>query len=110
MGVVIAGGSDFPVEYPNPLFGLHAGVTRQSQDNLPVGGWLPSQKQTRAEALASFTEGAAYAAHQEKTLGKLLPGYWADFILLQDDYFQQPAQDIWKNEVLATYVAGKRIF
>jgi predicted amidohydrolase YtcJ len=28
-GVVIAGGSDFPVESPNPFYGIHASVTRR---------------------------------------------------------------------------------
>ena len=28
-GVVIAGGSDFPVESPNPFYGIHAAVTRR---------------------------------------------------------------------------------
>jgi predicted amidohydrolase YtcJ len=109
-GAVLAGGSDFPVEYANPFFGLHAAVTRQSQDNQPPGGWLPEQKITREQTLSMFTEGAAYAAHQEKVLGKLLPGYYADFILVRDDYFEVPEQDIWKNKVLATFVAGEKVF
>ena len=107
---VVAGGSDFPVESPNPFFGLHAAVTRQSQDNQPSGGWLPHEKLTRDEALSIFTEGAAYAAHQEKVIGRLLPGYYADFILVRDNYFEVPEQDIWKNKVLATYVAGRRVY
>lgn len=107
---VVAGGSDFPVESANPFFGLHAAVTRQSQDNQPSGGWLPREKLTRDEALSIFTEGAAYAAHQEKVIGRLLPGYYADFILVRDNYFEVPELDIWKNKVLATYVAGKRVY
>lgn len=107
---VVAGGSDFPVESPNPFFGLHAAVTRQSQDNQPSGGWLPQEKLARDEALSIFTEGAAYAAHQEKVIGRLLPGYYADFILVRDNYFEVPEQDIWNNQVLATYVAGRRVY
>ncbi len=109
-GAVLAGGSDFPVESPNPFFGLHAAVTRQDQDNQPAGGWLPEEKLSRSEALSLFTEGAAYAAHQEHTLGRLLPGYEADFILVRDDYFRVPVEDIWKNQVLATWVAGQKVF
>lgn len=109
-GAHVAGGSDFPVESPNPFFGLHAAVTRQSQDNLPEGGWLPNEKLTREQALSLFTEDAAYAAHQENSLGKLLPGFAADFILVEDDYFTVPEQDIWKNTVKATYVAGRRVY
>ena len=109
-GAAVAGGSDFPVEYANPFFGLHAAVTRQSQDNQPPGGWLPDQKLTREQTLSLFTENAAWAAHQENVIGKLLPGYAADFILVRDDYFKVPEQDIWKNKVLATYVNGVKVY
>mgnify|MGYP000408640416 CR=1 FL=1 len=50
-GVVLANGSDFPVELANPWHGLYASVTRQSRDGLPEGGWYPDQALTRAEAL-----------------------------------------------------------
>lgn len=109
-GATMAGGSDFPIEPPNPFYGLHAAVTRQSRDNQPLDGWMPEQKLSREESLSLFTEDAAYSAHQENLVGRLLPGYYADFILVEDDYFTVPAQEIWKNKVLATYVAGKRVF
>lgn len=109
-GARLAGGSDFPVESANPFFGLHAAVTRQSQDNQPAGGWLPKQKLSREVTLGLFTEDAAYSAHQEAVIGKLRPGYAADFILVRDDYFTVPEQDLWKNQVLATYVAGQLVF
>ncbi len=109
-GVATAGGSDFPVESPNPFFGLHAAVTRQDHGNQPAGGWLPDQKLTREQALALFTEGAAWAAHQERETGRLLPGYRADFILVRDDYFQVPERDIWRNKVLQTWVGGEQVY
>ncbi len=109
-GAQLAGGSDFPVESANPFFGLHAAVTRQSQDNQPPGGWLPGEKLTRDETLSLFTEWAAWSAHQEHVIGKLTPGYAADFILVRDDYFETPAENIWKNKVLQTWVSGLRVF
>ena len=110
MNAKIASGSDFPVESANPFWGLHAAVTRQSQANLPAGGWYPGQAMTREEALYSFTLGAAYAAHQETTLGSLEPGKWADFIVIDQDYFSMPASDIWKTKVLQTWVAGEKVY
>ncbi len=109
-GANLAGGSDFPVEHPNPFFGLYSAISRQGQDGEPEGGWLPRQKLNREEALYLFTEGAAYAAHQEHVLGRLAPGYYADFILIDEDYFSMPEADIWKTQVLETWVAGKRIY
>lgn len=109
-GTVIAGGSDFPVESDNPFFGLHAAVTRTDHDNQPPGGWHPEQAMTLAEAFRAFTLSAAYAEHQEKTLGSLEPGKWADFILIDRDLFSIAPSDIWKIQVLETWLAGEKVY
>lgn len=109
-GTRLAGGSDFPVEPPNPLFGLHAAVTRTDRAGDPLGGWRPQEKLSREASLSLFTEWAAYATHEEQFLGRLEPGYAADFVMLGDDYFEQPEQEIWRNQILATVVAGKVVF
>jgi predicted amidohydrolase YtcJ len=108
-GTRIAGGSDFPVESPNPFFGLHAAVTRTDHAGQPPGGWHSEQAMTLVEAFRAFTLDAAYAQHQEKTLGSLEPGKWADFILIDRDLFKMPPQDIWKIHVAQTWVAGARV-
>jgi predicted amidohydrolase YtcJ len=108
-GAIIANGSDFPVESPNPFFGLHAAITRQDQNNEPPGGWFPEESMTREEAFASFTIDAAYAGHQESIIGSLEPGKKADFILIDRDLFAVPASEIWQTEVLQTWVNGRRI-
>ena len=109
-GAIIASGSDFPVELPNPFHGLHAAVARQDRSDLPEGGWYADQVMTRAEALHSFTLAAAYAAHQETRLGSLEPGKWADFILVDRDYFEIPAAEIDDIRVIQTWVGGKLVY
>ena len=109
-GVVLANGSDFPVELSNPFHGLYASVTRQGRDGEPEGGWYADQALTRAEALHSFTLAAAYAARQEDRLGSLEPGKWADFIIIDRDYFTIPAAQIDDIVVLETWVGGKQAF
>jgi predicted amidohydrolase YtcJ len=109
-GAVLASGSDFPVELPNPFHGLYAAVTRQDRDGLPEGGWYIDQGLNRAEALHSFTLAATFAAHQEDRLGSLEPGKWADFIVIDRDYFHIPAAEIDDIQVLETWVAGKRMY
>ncbi len=109
-GAVIASGSDFPVELTNPFHGLYAAVTRQDRNGLPAGGWYPGEALNRAEALHSFTLAAAFAAHQEDRLGSLEPGKWADFIIVDRDYFEIPAEQIDDIQVLETWVAGKRVY
>ena len=109
-GSIIASGSDFPVEYANPFFGLHAAVTRQDQSNQPPGGWRYEESITIDEALRSFTLDAAWAAHQEQQLGGLTKDKWADFILIDQNIFQIPPEDLWKTKVLQTWLAGKLVY
>ncbi|NHZ85399.1 MAG: amidohydrolase family protein [Planctomycetia bacterium] len=58
--VIIPCGSDFPVEVPNPLIGIHNAVTRQDAKGYPEGGWLPEQRMTIKEAIKGYTIWAAY--------------------------------------------------
>ena len=109
-GAIIASGSDFPVEPANPFLGLYAAVTRQDRAGLPEGGWYSEQAMSREEALRSFTLHAAWAARQEDRLGSLEPGKWADFILIDRDYFQIPDEEIDDIRVLQTWVGGKLVY
>lgn len=109
-GTVVAAGSDFPVEHSNPFYGLYSAVTRMGHDGMPEGGWYPEENMSRTEALRAFTVDAAYSAHQEEIMGSLEPGKWADFIIIDSDYFEIDASEIWKTEVLETWVAGKPVY
>ena len=108
-GARIANGSDFPVEHPNPFYGLHASVTRQDQQNEPPGGWYSEENMSLVEALASFTIDAAYAGHQEGELGSLEPGKKADFIILDRDIFAVSPTELWQTRVYETWVNGLKI-
>jgi predicted amidohydrolase YtcJ len=109
-GSRIACGSDFPVESPNPFYGLHAAVTRQDAAGQPAAGWYAKQAMTLKEAFRCFTLDAAWAARQEKTLGSLEAGKWADFIVIDHDLFTMPARDIHAVKVLQTWVGGKNVY
>ena len=109
-GTVIAAGSDFPVEHPNPFHGLYSATTRMDHQGRPAGGWYADQAMTLAEALRAFTLDAAYAGHQEDQLGSLEPGKWADFILIDRDIFEVPAAELWQVQVLETWVGGLRVY
>jgi predicted amidohydrolase YtcJ len=109
-GTVIASGSDFPVSSALPLEGMHAAVTRTDREGKPAGGWFPQEAMTPAEALRSFTLDAAYAAHQERVLGSLKPGKWADFLLVDTDPFNLPTgKAMWQTGVLQTWVGGRQV-
>jgi predicted amidohydrolase YtcJ len=109
-GSRIACGSDFPVESPNPFFGIHAAVTRQDASGQPIAGWYPNQAMSLKEAFRCFTLDAAYAGHAENSLGSLEPGKWADFIVIDQDLFKVSPYDIYKTSVLQTWVGGKAVY
>lgn len=109
-GSIVVSGSDYPVELANPFDGIHAAVTRQNKANQPEGGWLPEEAMTIEEAMRSFSIDAAWGAHQEDSLGGLTKGKWADFIVIDQDIYNIPAEDIWKTQVLETWLAGKLVY
>jgi len=109
-GSRIACGSDFPIESPNPFAGIHSAVTRQDMSGTPNGGWYEEQAMTLQEAFRCFTLDAAWAAHQEKAIGSLEQGKWADFIVTDKDLFTVPATEIGKIGVLETWVGGQQVY
>ena len=106
-GAILAFGSDAPVEPPNPFWGLHAAITRRRQDGRPgAQGWYPAQRLTITEALQAYTTGPAYAAGMEFSLGKLMPGFLADLLILDKDPFACDPEDLYNIKPLATMVGG----
>ena len=106
-GAHLALGSDTPVERPDVLAGLAAAITRQDADGQPAGGWLPAERLTRAQAIDGFTGGAAYAAFADDRWGRLAPGQWADFVLLDTDPSTATPDAIRAAKVRQLWVAGR---
>lgn len=125
----IPAGSDFPIEYPNPLYGFYASVTRQDQNGLPAntsdvrnhfqlsaegikdsshfaGGWYVGQRMMRDEALRSFTLWGAYAEFMEHEKGSLESGKLADFVVLSKDIMTVEPKEILSTDVSMTVVGG----
>ncbi len=81
-------GSDAPVESANPFLGIHAAVTRK-----PFGGdadaapWVPEQRISLQEAFNAYSVWPAQSVGLGSKLGRLLPGYCADLIILDEDPF-----------------------
>lgn len=109
-GAHLAFGSDTPVESPDPFAGLAAAITREDAKDEPFGGWQPQERVSREEALAGFTTGAAYAAFAENKVGRLAPGLWADFILLDRDPMLATPAELRGTKLLETWVAGRKVF
>ena len=107
-GVPLAFGTDYPVEPITPFRGLYAAVTRKNEAGTKE--YYPANKLTRGQALAAYTQGSAYAEFAETHKGKLVPGYDADFILVDRDLYKVAAPAILQTVVKETYVNGKEVY
>jgi predicted amidohydrolase YtcJ len=107
-GVPLAFGTDYPVEPITPFRGIYAGVTRRNEAG--TDSYFPQDRLTVDEVLLAYTQGSAYAEFAEGFKGKLVPGYVADFVVLDRDLTKVPPAEILKTQVLRTVVDGRTIY
>ena len=109
-GANVVVGSDWPVvPSVNPWIAFETLVTRQvpGATGEPINA---GQRVTREQAMALLTRnGAAEMGRLDKG-GTLEPGKLADFIVLDRNPMTIPVGEIHQTKVLATYIAGERVF
>ncbi|MDZ4257465.1 MAG: amidohydrolase [Gemmatimonadales bacterium] len=110
MGVVVAGGSDAPVELGEPMIEFYAAVARKSLDGKDGPGWHPEEKVSREEALKMFTLYPAIAAFEESRAGTITVNKRADFTILDRDIMTVPEPEILKARNMMTIVGGKVVY
>ena len=104
-GVLIANGTDAPVEDVDPIESFYASVTRKRVDT--GFEFFAEQKMTRQEGLYSYTLGNAFAGFEEKEKGSLEKGKLADIVVLSEDLLNCKDEDIMKTKVIYTIVGGE---
>jgi hypothetical protein len=104
-GVIIANGTDAPVEDVDPMKSFYASVTRKREDN--GFAFFTEQAMTRQEAIYSYTLGNAYAAREEGFKGSLTIGKVADIVILDKNLVTCADEEILKTKVLYTITDGK---
>jgi predicted amidohydrolase YtcJ len=104
-GVLIANGTDAPVEDVDPLESFYASVTRKRADTGIE--FFTEQKMTREEGLYSYTLGNAFAGFEEKNKGSLEKGKLADVTVLTKDLRDCDDMEILEAEVIYTIVGGE---
>ena len=109
-GAPLALGSDWPVSSGHPLEGIAVGVSRQTADGDPPGGWTPHEKLPIERALAAYTAGVAYQAFGEKHWGRITPGASADLVWLERDPRSTTPLRIPDIGIRATYLRGESVF
>ncbi len=107
-GVVLAFGTDYPVEPITPYRGVYCAVTRMNEAGTQT--YVPEEKLTIWQAIYAYTQGSAYAEFAESKKGKLANGYFADFIVLDRDITAVAPPEILKTQVLRTVVNGQTVY
>ena len=109
-GLIIAGGTDAPVEIGDPRIEFYAAVTRKDLDGFYDEGWNLDQRLTRFEALKMFTIWPAIASFEEEVKGTIEVGKFADFSIFDKDLITIPEQIILEAKNILTVVNGKVVF
>jgi len=97
-GILLTAGSDCPVEDPNPFEGVWSAIARPGLDG--------RERLKLRQALAAYTENAAFASFCEDSRGTLGPGNIADAVVLDRDPFDCSSEALRRTRVFKTIIAG----
>ncbi len=106
--VVLAFGTDYPVEFINPFRGLYSAITRQNEAGTQT--FQPQEKISLNEAIYAYTQASAFGEFREKVKGRLEPGYLSDLVVLDRDITTATPQQLLHTKVLRTIVNGETVF
>ena len=111
-GVVLSFGSDWPGTNAswytaNPLMGMYAAVTRQTQEGEPEGGWVPEERIDAETALRAYTVNNAWAEGKEDVKGRVATGLLADLVVLDRNPLEVPAEELQHVLVDYTIIDGR---
>ncbi len=109
-GADLSFGSDWTVAPMDVLAGLYSSLTRRTTDGVNPDGWVPQEKISLEEALTAYTWGSARAGFMEGKVGRLIPGTYADLVVLSQDLFQVAPVDIPTVQVDMTMVGGDIVY
>ena len=109
-GLILAGGSDCPVESYDPIKGIYAAVMRQDLNGFPPEGWEPQERLSVYEAVCLFSKNIAYATGDEDVLGTIEVNKFADLTILNENPFEIKPEKLKDIQVAMTFVAGRKVF
>ena len=109
-GGILPLGTDFPVESMNPLHTMYSAISRKSLNKSSEKSFQIQEALTREQALIGMTRDAAYASFQEKEVGQIKLGMWANFSIFTSDIIRCPEDSIPKLKVSETWIHGEQVY
>ncbi|WP_202899730.1 amidohydrolase [Kordiimonas gwangyangensis] len=109
-GVIVAGGSDAPVERGDPLIEYYAAIYRHDLAGFQGENWHAEEAVSRADALKMFTLWPAMASFQEDEIGSITVGKKADLTAFSVNLMTAEPSAIPKGEAVMTMVDGEVIY
>jgi hypothetical protein len=109
-GVVLAFSSDWPTSPMDPLIGIYSAITRKSMPGSPIPAFVPEQVVDLETAIRAYTLNGAYANFAESNRGSVSVGKYADLILLSQDLFAIPPEEIVETHVVLTMIGGEIVY
>lgn len=109
-GILMASGSDYPNNSPDPCIGIYAMCTRKHQISGEVYG--PNQCVSLLDALKTFTINGAYLTYDDDIRGSLEVGKLADLVVIDADLLNVTHEELLKmgQRVVVTMVGGKIMY
>lgn len=100
-GAQVLGGSDCPIENPNPFWGMYYAVHRPEL--------APDEALSRRDALSLFTSRAAFALGDDDR-GQIAPGKRADFVVVDRNPLTCSVEQLRDTVIQETWIKGERVF
>ena len=110
MGIKVAYSTDAPIEKFHVMENLHSAVNRQDLKLYPENGYHRSECVDRFTAMDNVTLNAAYMSFEENRKGRLLPGFYADLVILSEPYFDVEPSAIKDIKVEKTMINGQYLY
>jgi len=109
--VMLAFGTDWPVEPLDPRRGLYSSIERKNIENgFPENGWFPEEQINLSDAIKYYTLGAAYASFNEKRIGSIESGKLADLTIFDKDldkFVEKDKKNMLKVKIYKLIMDGK---
>lgn len=108
-GLHLAGGSDAPIEDPDPIKAIYTAITRENSSGTPEYR-DKDERLTRFEAVGLYTAGSAYAAGASCRRGRIAPNYEANFTICTEDLMTVPIDQFLNNKIQMTVIGGQIVY